>query len=246
MQQLTQKFIDSCKREDGFIIRGEAMTRVETFVDAAFAFAITMLVISVETIPKSPSELFHLSKDIPAFFISGIMIGFIWYRHSQWSRRFGLQDAYTTFLSLCLVMLVLIFLYPLKLVFIGMFAWLSDGYLLTGEYSTTLGELANLFAYFAAGFICLAVIFYSFYKNTLKQSEQIRLTEYEQYFCRTELISWSILALVAVLSGVLAKTLSGTGIIAAGFTYSLLAVIYPILHRVRRKNEPDKTLDPGA
>jgi uncharacterized membrane protein len=43
-------------------IYNAAMTRFETFVDAEFAFAITMLVISIETIPKNPTELFHLSK----------------------------------------------------------------------------------------------------------------------------------------------------------------------------------------
>jgi len=242
MDKLSQVFLDNCKRENGFIIRGEEMTRIETFVDAAFAFAITMLVISIETIPKNPTELFHLSKDIPAFFLSGTQIGFIWYRHSQWSRRFGLQDALTTFLSLCLVMLVLVFLYPLKLVFIGMFAWLSDGYLLTSSYSTTLDELANLFVYFAAGFICLSIIFCSFYWNTLRHSEHLALTEFEQYFCKSEIIYWIILAMVAILSGILAKTLSGTAIIASGFTYILLMVIYPVYSKIRKKNQPEKTV----
>ena len=241
MEQLSNTFLNSCKREDGFIIRGAEMTRLETFVDAAFAFAITMLVISIETIPKNPTELFHLSKDIPAFFVSGIQIGFIWYRHTQWSRRFGLQDGFTTFLSLCLVMLVLVFLYPLKLVFIGMFAWLSDGYLLTREYSTSLAELANLFVYFAAGFVFLAIIFFSFYWNTLKKSELLGLTEYEKYFCKGESIYWVILALVAILSGVLAKNLTGKAIIAAGFTYIILLVIFPVLRRIRKKYQPELT-----
>ena len=215
------------------------MTRLETFVDAAFAFAITMLVISIETIPKNPTELFHLSKDIPAFFVSGIQIGFIWYRHTQWSRRFGLQDGFTTFLSLCLVMLVLVFLYPLKLVFIGMFAWLSDGYLLTRAYSTSLSELANLFVYFATGFVFLAIIFYSFYWNTLKHSALLGLTEYEKHFCKGESLYWVVLALVAILSGILAKTLSGRAIIAAGFTYVILLIIYPVISRIRKKNHPE-------
>jgi uncharacterized membrane protein len=35
-------------------MRGENMTRIETFVDAAFAFAFTMLVISIDEIPRSP------------------------------------------------------------------------------------------------------------------------------------------------------------------------------------------------
>jgi len=240
MEKLSQNFLDTCKREDGFIIRGENMTRIETFVDAAFAFAITMLVISLDAIPRSVSELFTASKDIPAFLVSGIQIGFIWFRHSQWSRRFGLQDITTIFLSLCLVMLVLVFIYPLKLVYMGMFSWLSDGYLSTGLGGMKLGELANLFVYFAIGFICLSVIFYLFYQNTLSKSEQLGLTQYERYFCQTESIAWIILALVALLSGILAKTLPGRSIIAAGFTYSLLGIAYTVLYRVRNKNEPEK------
>ena len=58
MEPLSREFIDSCRREEGRIIRGDNMTRIETFVDAAFAFAFTMLVISIDEIPKSPPELF--------------------------------------------------------------------------------------------------------------------------------------------------------------------------------------------
>ena len=53
MEPLSREFIDSCRREEGRIIRGDNMTRIETFVDAAFAFAFTMLVISIDEIPKS-------------------------------------------------------------------------------------------------------------------------------------------------------------------------------------------------
>ena len=70
MEPLTQEFIDSCQKEQGRILRGNNMTRIETFVDAAFAFAFTMLVISIDEIPSSPLELFELSKYIPAFILS--------------------------------------------------------------------------------------------------------------------------------------------------------------------------------
>ena len=69
------------------------MTRIETLVDAAFAFALTMLVISIGEIPKSPPELFELSKDIPAFVFSALSIGAVWLAHAKWSRTFGLQDS---------------------------------------------------------------------------------------------------------------------------------------------------------
>jgi len=100
MEPLSQEFIASCRREGGRIIRGDSMTRIETFVDAAFAFAFTMLVISIDQIPTSPPELFELSKDIPAFVFSALTIGAVWLAHANWSRTFGLQDPITIQLSL--------------------------------------------------------------------------------------------------------------------------------------------------
>src|SRR4029077_18070791 len=43
--------LDAMPRLGGFPLRGIAMTRLETFTDAAFAFAITMLVIATQQIP---------------------------------------------------------------------------------------------------------------------------------------------------------------------------------------------------
>ena len=115
MKPLSREFIDSCRREEGRIIRGDNMTRIETFVDAAFAFAFTMLVISIDEIPKTPPELFELSRDIPAFVSSALIIGAVWLAHAKWSRTFGLQDSITVYLSLALVILMLVFVYPIKL-----------------------------------------------------------------------------------------------------------------------------------
>jgi hypothetical protein len=39
MTPLKQEFVDSCPVEGGFRMRGLEMTRIEVFVDAAFAFA---------------------------------------------------------------------------------------------------------------------------------------------------------------------------------------------------------------
>jgi hypothetical protein len=39
MTPLTQEFVDSCPKEGVFRMRGLEMTRIEVFVDAAFAFA---------------------------------------------------------------------------------------------------------------------------------------------------------------------------------------------------------------
>ena len=53
------------------------MTRIETLVDAVFAFVFTMLALSIDEIPKMVSELLDLSQDIPAFLISAAIIGLL-------------------------------------------------------------------------------------------------------------------------------------------------------------------------
>ena len=45
--------LDSLPRLHGFRLRGMQMTRLETFMDAAFAFAISMLVIAAQQIPDN-------------------------------------------------------------------------------------------------------------------------------------------------------------------------------------------------
>jgi hypothetical protein len=49
--------LDALPRLGGFRLRGIAMTRLETFIDAAFAFAITMLVIATQQIPDDIETL---------------------------------------------------------------------------------------------------------------------------------------------------------------------------------------------
>lgn len=53
--------------EGGVRQRGEQVTRLETFVDAAFAFAVTLLVVSFDAMPSSFAELYDALRRLPAF-----------------------------------------------------------------------------------------------------------------------------------------------------------------------------------
>jgi uncharacterized membrane protein len=224
--------------ENGRILRGENMTRIETFVDAAFAFAITMLVISLDEIPKTVPAFFETARDIPAFLLSALLIAQVWYKHSQWSRHYGLEDSITIFLSIILVLLVLIVIYPLKLVFMGLTNWLSEGYLSPNFTLMNLVELSDLFVFFACGLFILAIIFYSLNLNVLKQASFLNLSPYEKYQCRTENINWSILGAIALISILLAKQLPGLWITTAGFIYFLHFILSRIVIKLRNKNIP--------
>lgn len=205
------------------------MTRIETFVDAAFAFAFTMLVISIDFIPDSPAELLELSKDIPAFVLSAALLGWIWIAHTRWSRTFGLQDSVTVLLSLALVVLVLIFVYPIKLMVQATVVYVTDDVFGTGLFENSVwddGSVGSLFIYFSLGLFTLSVIIICLYWNALRFKQQLVLSEYEVYYCKYSSIAWIVLAGTALLSCVLALAVPPPGsIIAANIYLSLFVSI---------------------
>src|SRR6266699_3349631 len=119
--------LDTLPRLGGFRLRGMVMTRLETFIDAAFAFAITMLVIAAERIPDDIETLLAAFKNVPAFIASIIVLGIFWRGHWLWSRRYGLEDGISIFISWAMIVTILIYMYPLKAIFGAMWYFLSDG-----------------------------------------------------------------------------------------------------------------------
>ncbi len=51
---------------DGFRMRGREVTRLESFADAIFAFALTLLIVSLE-VPKSFADLDQHNAWLPGF-----------------------------------------------------------------------------------------------------------------------------------------------------------------------------------
>lgn len=233
MERLSKEFLNSCRLEDGRLLRGENMTRIETFVDAAFAFAFTMLVISIDEIPDSVPELLSLSQDIPAFLISATIIGSIWVAHTLWSRTFGLQDRFTLYLSLGLVMLVLTFVYPIKLMVQLSISYLSGGALQQNLQIMELGDVVNLMVYFGLGLMALSMILIALYQNSLRQREQLVLSEYEVAFCQVASLTWFVVAATALVSSVAAPLL-GELIQWSGLVYLSLMVTIPLARRFYR------------
>ena len=109
--------LNALPRLEGFRLRGIAITRLETFIDAAFAFAITMLVIAAQQIPDDIETLLAAFKNVPAFVASIIVLGIFWRGHWLWSRCYGLEDGVSIFISWAMIVTMLIYIYPLKAAF---------------------------------------------------------------------------------------------------------------------------------
>src|SRR3989442_13315880 len=84
--------LDALPRLHGFRLRGIEMTRLETFIDAAFAFAISMLVIAAQQIPDNIVALLAAFKNVPTFVCSIAVLGIYWRGRWFWGRGYGLAE----------------------------------------------------------------------------------------------------------------------------------------------------------
>lgn len=196
---------------DGFRHRGREVTRLEAFVDAAFAFAVTLLVVSIDAIPQSIPELIAAMKGVPAFAVSFAMVAMFWAAHARWSRRYGLDDRATTLLSLTLVFLVLVYVYPLKMLFGTFFGWITGGWLPFPLRDVRgYADIATMFVIYGIAFVTLSLCVAGLYLNAWRRRERLGLDERELEATGGEIGQYLYFVLIGCAS-VLAAVLLSAG-----------------------------------
>jgi uncharacterized membrane protein len=228
--------LDSLPRLDGFRLRGLEMTRLETFIDAAFAFAITMLVIAVNQTPEDAAALLAAFKNVPAFITSVFVVSTFWRGHWLWSRRYGLEDGRSILISWAMMVTILIYIYPLKAVFSAMWFLLTDGRV--GHRLGLVSEMQAraIFAVFAIGFAATALEILLLNLRAWQLRVPLRLNEREKQIAWNEVMGWALPTLVGLLSLVLALTLPIRHLTWSGWVYFSLFVLVRLNRaRCRRK-----------
>jgi uncharacterized membrane protein len=213
--------------ENGIRLRGTDATRLDTFVDAAFAFAVTLLVISVDEVPSSYDEFMQALGQIPAFLACFALMMLFWWGHHNWSRKFGLHETPSTLLSLALVALVLIYVYPLRLISGAFFSNASGGALPSG-LNLTLEQLTDMFIVFGIGFSTMSGALVALYLRVDACRDQLQLNARERYFARSEAATWGVLTATGLISTLMALLLPSRLGPAAGFVYWSLIISMPI------------------
>lgn len=190
--------------------RGAQVTRVEAFVDAVFAFAITLMAVAGQNIPESVDALTTAMKGIPAFVLAFALIARFWAAHASWSRAYGLDDPVSVRLSLLLVMLLLIFVYPVRMVFASLFNALSQGWLPAGFTITELSQLPILFMTFAVAFGSMGAVMWALHLHAWRLRDTLALDARERIWTRARLWTWGLVPPVAALSVILALAIPAT------------------------------------
>ena len=218
-----------------FRMRGLETTRLDTFVDAAFALGTTVLLVAKGQLPTNYEEFVLLLLDAPAFFLSfGVMMIF-WLSHRSWSRHYGLENNITIALSLLLVFCLLIYVYPLKLMFGALVNVSTGGAIPTVMEVGRVTEVTSLIAIYAVGFTTLSATILLLYIESLRRREELALTPLEVYETRSGVYIWLVMVVVGVIAAVLAKALPPRAAVFSGFAYWLLAVLIPAVSVVRQR-----------
>lgn len=206
-----------------FRVRGHEVSRVEGFSDAAFAFATTLLVVSLE-VPRNFDQLLDVLKGIPAFAVCFTILIWLWVAHFKFFRRFGLEDRLTIALNSLLLFVVMVYVYPLKFVFtifMGM---------ITGIQPSNTGHIRNdqvgdLFVIYGVGFMAVFLILALMNMRAYSLRETLELNPLERLMTRAEISRCLGISGIGLFSVVLALIIPGGAAGFAGIAYFLIGVV---------------------
>ncbi|TAN04156.1 MAG: DUF1211 domain-containing protein [Rhodanobacteraceae bacterium] len=223
--------------------RGERTesARLDNFVDSAFAFAITLLIISGGTLPRNMLALMHALRGVPAFAVCFAELAWFWHGHVRWRDTARLTDRTSLLLSLLLVFFALIFVFPLHLVFAGLFNGLSDG-VLSPDFSSAGENVANatrgLFMFYGLSFACMAGTLAALYRHGVRAGACTDRADVVAL--RARAVMWTFFASIGVLSMLIALFLpSRNGWFQGlpGLCYCLLGLTGVVLNFYKRRFE---------
>lgn len=214
----------------GFRERGTDGTRLEAFVDAAFAFAVTLLVVSFDDVPGTLEELMAAMRKVPAFLAGFAVVAMFWAAHRRFSRRFGLEDGTVTLLSLLLVATVLVYIFPLRVLMSWALSIFTGGWAPTELQVDAAAEARAVYLIYGAGFLAMNLWIVLLNGHALRRADRLQLDAGECLLTRAECVLHGIMAASALLSIALALLLPldrGWQWALPGLAYALLIVVMP-------------------
>lgn len=226
--------------EPHFRWRGGEITRLEGFTDAVFAFAVTLLVVSLE-VPHTFNQLMEAMKGFVAFAICFALLVQVWYYHYIFARRYGLQTTYTVVLNAVLLFVVLFYVYPLKFLFTYVVGAFSGGR--TVPRSQLFGMLSSeqqaitLMLIYTLGYIAVFTLFALLYRYAYSLRAALELNEYEALRTRHAMflnLALVVIGIIVIIAGYVLPSRYG---VYSGMLFSLNAAVGFTARKTFRKRE---------
>lgn len=224
--------------------RRHQISRLEAFSDAVFAFALTLLVVSLE-VPHSYHELMALVRGFIPFGCCFALLVWIWHEHSMFFTRYPLEDGATVALNACLLFVVLFYVYPLKYVMNVAFRWIAPQANLEAPANST--EASRLFVVYGVGYMAVFVIMALLYRRAWSRRRELGLTPNEIFDARMYAGAHLLSAAVGLLSVLWALAAPRDWAGFAGLLYFLMAPVQTIYGTMagRRRRRKFDSEQPG-
>jgi uncharacterized membrane protein len=204
--------------EEDFRWRGEDITRLEGFTDSVFAFAVTLLVVSLE-VPTTFDELLTTMRGFFAFAICFYLLLIVWHDHYKYFRRYGLNDTPTLWLNSALLFLMLMYVYPLKFLFTIL---MSELFGFADTETIEASQVPLLMIIYGAGFVAVQLVFVVMYVRAYRLRADLELDALELLATREEIQSFLLNMAIGLLSVAVAVLGSASIAALAGYVYFLL------------------------
>ena len=230
---MIRKFISSRQhgKLDEHSKRNYEIQRIETFSDGVFAFAVTLLIVSLE-VPKNFEELMTTMRGFFAFGISFLLLVFIWSEQHNFFRRYGLEDPWTLFLNIILLFIVLFYVYPLKFLFTLIFSNQIYGER-NSPIKITQEQAPALMQIYAIGYIIIYALFLGMYYHALRKADQLQLSELEKFNCKTSIYKQILLIAIGCLSLIMSTLLPPNYFGLAGLIFALISPALSVMYSIR-------------
>jgi hypothetical protein len=133
---------------------------------------------------------------------------------------------------------ILIYIYPLKVVFDAMWHFLSNGWFGQRIAAHTIEQVRQLFALYALGFVTIALELLCLNLRAWQLRVPLRLNERERALTLATVGGWCIPVGVGLISLVLALTMPPERIAWSGWVYFSLAILMPLYRRFLKRRQP--------
>jgi uncharacterized membrane protein len=204
-------------------VRDHYASRLEAFSDAVFAFALTLLVVSLE-VPSSYGDLTETMRGFLPFACTFAIVTWIWWEHNVFFRNFPLEGPYTVFLNGVLLFLVLLYVYPLKFMATVVFAMF--GVVSREGLRIQASQIPSLLAIYSGGFVVLFVAFALLYHHAWQRREALGLDPIAAFEARAGIVAHLLSASIGALSVAIAMTLPTRWAWLAGPFYFIMGPIH--------------------